>query len=420
MAGVARAIETMSSRSFCIVGANLAGGRAAEALRESGFDGRIVLIGAEPDRPYERPPLSKEYLRREMPEERVYLRPPGYYEEQRIELRLGVSATKLDATEGTVELASSGRINYEKLLIATGCEVRRLNIPGTDLGGVHYLRTRAESDELAVLLQEARRVVVVGAGFIGSEVAASARRLGKEVTILEASTVPLARALGTKMGEVCAAIHREHGVDLRLSCHVREFRGAGRIEEVVLADGSRLQCDLAVVGVGVTPAVGWLEGSGVALDNGVLVNEYCETNLPDVYAAGDVANAWNPLFGERLRAEHFDNAQNQGTAAGKVMAGGREPYTPIPYFWSDQYEHTMQYVGHASGEDGIILRGDLRNRSFTAFYVREGRVRAGFAIGRPRDIMAARRLIQAGKQVDPKLLADEQTDLRALASKGEP
>jgi 3-phenylpropionate/trans-cinnamate dioxygenase ferredoxin reductase subunit len=409
----------MSSRSFCIVGANLTGGRAAEALRESGFDGRIVLVGAEPDRPYERPPLSKEYLRGEMPEEKVYLRPPSYYEEQRIDLRLGVSATRLDATERTVELASAERVNYEKLLIATGCEVRRLDIPGTDLGGVRYLRTRAESAELAVLLHKARRVVVVGAGFIGSEVAASARLLGKEVTVLEASAVPLTRALGTKMGEVCAAIHRDHGVDLRLSCHVREFRGAGRIEEVVLADGSRVQCDLAIVGVGVAPSVGWLKGSGVALDNGVLVNEYCETNLSGVYAAGDVANAWNPLFDERIRVEHFDNAQNHGIAAGKVMAGAREPYAPIPYFWSDQYEHTMQYVGHASGEDEIVLRGDLLKRSFTAFYVREGRVRAGFAIGRPRDIMATRRLIQAGKQVDPKVLADEQTDLRALASKGE-
>src|SRR5688572_20910526 len=216
----------MPTDSCCIVGANLAGGRAAEALRESGFDGRIVLVGAEPDRPYERPPLSKEYLRREMPEDKVYLRPQGYYEEQRIELRLGVSATRLDPTERIVELESGERLEYDKLLIATGCEVRRLNIPGTDLKGVRYLRTRIESAELATLLEKARRVAVVGAGFIGSEVAASARALGKEVTILEASAVPLVRALGTRMGEVCAVIHRDHGVDLRLSCQVQEFRGA--------------------------------------------------------------------------------------------------------------------------------------------------------------------------------------------------
>jgi 3-phenylpropionate/trans-cinnamate dioxygenase ferredoxin reductase subunit len=384
-------------------------------LRESGFEGPIVLVGAELDRPYERPPLSKEYLRREVPEEKLYLRPPRYYEDQRIELRLGVVATRLDPTERIVELESGGRLDYDKLLIATGCEVRRLGIPGTDLDGVRYLRTRTESAELGALLRTARRVVVVGAGFIGSEVAASARMLGKDVTILERSAVPLVHALGTKMGEVCAAIHRDHGVDLRLSCHVQVLRGAGRVEEVVLAGGSVVNCDLVVVGVGVTPSVGWLEGSGLALDNGVLVNEYCETNLPGVYAAGDVANAWNPTLGERLRVEHYDNAQNHGAAAGKVMAGGREPYISIPYFWSDQYEYTMQYVGHARGDDEIVLRGDPSKRSFTAFYLREGRIRAGFAIGRPRDIMATRRLIQADKQVDPKMLADEQSELRALA-----
>jgi len=405
----------MSSDSYVIVGANLAGGRAAEALRESGFDGRIVLVGAEPDRPYERPPLSKEYLRREMPEEKLYLRPPAYYEEQRIELRLGVRATRLDPAARVVDLDSGERLPYDKLLIATGSEVRRLGIPGVDLAGVRYLRTRADSAALAALLDKAQRVVVIGAGFIGSEVAASARKLGKEVTILEAAPVPLVRALGVKMGEVCAGIHRDHGVDLRLSCGVMEFRGAGRVEEVVLADGSAVPCDLAVVGVGVAPSVGWLEGSGIALDNGVVVNEYCATNLPGVYAAGDVANAWNPLYGERLRVEHYDNAQNQGIAAGKAMAGVREPYAPVLSFWSDQYEYTLQYVGHAGGDDEIVVRGDLSTRSFTAFYMREGRLRAAFAIGRPKDIMATRRLIQSGKQLDPGVLADEQTDLRALS-----
>jgi 3-phenylpropionate/trans-cinnamate dioxygenase ferredoxin reductase component len=401
--------------SHLIVGANLAAGRAAEALREAGFDGRILLIGSEPDRPYERPPLSKDYLRREMPEDKLYLRPRAYYEEQRIELRLGVRAAKLDAATKMVELDSGERLPYDKLLIATGCEVRRLDIPGVALAGVRYLRTRADSAALAASLDNTRRVVVIGAGFIGSEVAASARKLGKEVTILEAAPVPLARALGAKMGEICAAIHREHGVDLRLSCGVKEFRGAGRVEEVVLADGSAIPCDLAVVGVGVAPSVGWLEGSGVALDNGVVVNEFCETNLPGLYAAGDVANAWNPLYGERIRVEHYDNAQNQGIAAGKAMAGVREPYAPVLYFWSDQYEYTLQYVGHAGGDDEIVLRGDVSTRSFTAFYLREGRLRAAFAIGRPKDIMASRRLIQSGKRMAPSVLADEQTDLRALS-----
>ena len=398
-----------------IVGANLAGGRAAEALREGGFDGPIILIGAELDRPYERPPLSKGYLRRETPEEELYLRPQNYYEEHQIQLRVGVQAVHLDAGARTVELATGERLPYEKLLIATGCEVRRLSIPGADLSGVCYLRTRAESAEVAARLEKAQRIVVVGAGFIGSEVAASARSLGKEVTVLVAGRVPLARALGTSMGKVCETIHRDHGVDLRLSSRAKEFRGAAEVEEVALTDGTTVPCDLVVVGVGVDPSVGWLKDSALALENGVVVNEYSETNLPGVYAAGDVANAWNPLLGERLRVEHYDNAQNHGIATGKVMAGMREAYAPVPYFWSDQYEYTLQYVGHGRDDDEIVVRGDVAKRSFTAFYVRDGRVRAAFAIGRPRDVMAARRIIRAARRVNPNLLSDEQTDLRALS-----
>ncbi len=405
----------MPPGNHLIVGASLAGGRAAEALREGGFDGPIVMVGAEVDRPYERPPLSKEYLRRGMPEEELYLRPLRYYQGHDIELRLGVRATRLDPAARTIELETGQRLPFEKLLIATGCEVRRLGIPGGDLPGVCYLRTRVESADLASRLEKAQRIVVVGAGFIGSEVAASARTLGKEVTVLEAGEVPLARALGTRMGEVCSAIHADHGVDLRLSSRASEFRGAGRVEQVVLADGTTFPCDLAVIGVGVSPAVGWLQDSGLALENGVLVNEYSETNLPGVYAAGDVANAWNPLLGARLRVEHYANAQNHGIIAGRAMAGMREAYAPVHYFWSDQYEHTLQYVGHGRDSDEIIVRGDVERRSFIAFYVREGRVAAAFAIGRPRDVMAARRLIQAARRVDSKLLSDEQVDLRALS-----
>lgn len=406
---------TSSSADKCaIVGANLTGGRAAEALREHGYAGQIVLVGAEPDRPYERPPLSKGFLQGSIPEEEIYLRPAEWYQEKGIDLRLGVRATRLDAAARTLELEGGEHLSYEKLLIATGCEVRQLKTPGSDLAGIYYLRTLRDSAGLAAELQRADRAVVVGAGFIGSEVAASARVMGREVTVLEAAPVPLERALGAKMGEVCAAIHRDHGVDLRLSCALQEFRGSGRVEEVVLANGTTIRCDVVVVGVGVAPAVGWLDSSGIAIDNGIVVNEYTETNLPDVYAAGDVANSWNPLFGDRMRVEHFDNAQNQGIGAGKVMAGFREAYAPVPYFWSDQYGFTLQYVGHARGDDRIVMRGDIAKRSFTAFYLRADSVQAAFSIGRPREIMAARRLIQARKQVDPAVLVDEQTDLRVL------
>lgn len=407
--------EISDSSSYVVIGANLAGGRAVEALRQSGYTGRIVLVGAEPDRPYERPPLSKDYLRRETSSEKLYLRSPGYYEEQRIELRLGTRAARLDVAARVVELESGEGLAYDKLLIATGCEVRRLTVPGNSLEGVFYLRTRSDSERLAAEFQRARHVVVIGAGFIGSEVAASARTLGRDVTLLEAAPVPLARALGPRMGEYCAAIHRDQGVDLRLGCVVSELRGGACVEEVVLADGSCVACDLVVVGVGVTPAVSWLDGSGLALENGVVVNEYCESNLPGIYAAGDVANAWNPLFSERLRVEHYDNAQNQGLAAGKSMAGLREPYAPIPNFWSDQYDVTLEYVGHGRGDDEVAVRGDIGKRSFVAFYLREGRVRAALGIGRPHDVTAAKRLIQAQRPLDPKLLTNERVDLRSLA-----
>lgn len=399
---------------YVIVGASLAGGRAAETLRERGYDGRLVLVGAELNRPYERPPLSKGYLQGTYPLEKVFLRPPDYYEQHAVELHLAVRATALNPAERLVALNDGTHLRYDKLLIATGAAVRRLSVPGSTLEGVHYLRTLREADLLAPALARAQRVVVIGAGFIGSEVAASARVLGRAVTVLEAAPVPLARALGAPMGEVCAAIHRDHGVGLRLSCAVQELRGAGRVEQVLTTAGARIDCDLVVVGVGVTPVVDWLAGSGIALDNGVLVDEYTQTNLPDVYAAGDVANWWHPLLGERLRVEHYDNAQNQGIAAAQSMLGARDPYAPVPYFWSDQYELTMQYVGHARVDDRIVIRGDVAARSFTAFYLREQCVRAAFAIGRPRDIMAARRLISGRQVVDPAALADEQVNLRSL------
>jgi 3-phenylpropionate/trans-cinnamate dioxygenase ferredoxin reductase subunit len=256
--------------------------------------------------------------------------------------------------------------------------------------------------------------VVIGAGFIGSEVAASARSIGRDVTVLEAAAVPLERALGTQMGEVCSAIHMDHGVELRTSAKVQEFRGSKRVEQIVLEDGKSIPCDAVLVGVGVTPVVDWLAGSGIAIGNGVVVNEFAETSLPNVYATGDVAQWWHPVLGERLRVEHFDHARNHGLAAGKVMAGQRAPYTQIPYFWSDQYEFKLEYVGHASGDTPIVIRGNVAARSFTAFYVDGGRIRAALTIGRPREVMAARRLIAARLAVAPEVLMDEQADLRAL------
>ncbi|HET8631764.1 MAG TPA: FAD-dependent oxidoreductase [Thermomicrobiales bacterium] len=404
------------ARTIVIVGANMAGGRAAETLRQQGFAGRVVLVGAEPDRPYERPPLSKEYLQGERGED-FYLRPPDYYAEHDIELLLGARATRLDPAARAVELADGRRLTYDRLLIATGATPRRLPIPGADLDGVLYLRTLPEARALRERVAGAGRAVVVGMGFIGAEVVASCRKRGLEVTALELLPVPLERALGRQIGEIYAEIHRAHGVDLRLDTGVAEFRGDGRVEQVVTAAGERLDCDLAVVGVGVAPVVDWLAGSGLEMQNGVVVDEVCRTNLPDVYAAGDVANWWHPRLGERLRVEHYDNAMNQGIAAAKSMLGQGESYAPVPYFWSDQYDLRMQYVGHASGQDEVVLRGSPEDPAWSAWYLRDGRLRAALAVNRFKDISAARQLLARDIPVTRDQLADEGVDLRALARK---
>jgi 3-phenylpropionate/trans-cinnamate dioxygenase ferredoxin reductase subunit len=404
----------MALRTIVIVGASMAGGRAAETLRAEGFDGRIVLVGAEPDRPYERPPLSKELLRGELPSERVFLRPAEFYAEQQIETRYGIRAIGLDPDARVVELESGERIGYDALLIATGASPRRLQVPGAELEGIYYLRTLRDAERLRAALQAASRVVVVGAGFIGAEVAASSRQMGLEVVLLEALAAPLLRVLGADVGHYYAQFHREQGVDVRLNAPVAGFRGQGQVEAVVLGDDQEVPCDLAVVGVGVVPEVAWLAGSGVALDNGVLADEWCRTNRPGVYAAGDVANWWHPRLGERLRVEHYDNAQNQGVAAARSILSRGAPYAPVPFFWSDQYDLTLQYVGHASRWDATCRRGRPEDRSFITFYLHQGRIRAALGVNRFKDVSAARRLIEAGVVVEPERLADESVELRRL------
>lgn len=400
-----------------IVGAGLAGGRAAETLRQEGFDGRIILLGEEPERPYERPPLSKNVLRREAPEEKIFLRPFEYYREQSIDLLLGVAAQRLDPTQHQITVSSGESLRYSKLLIATGARPRRLTVAGADLPGVFYLRTVQDARNLAEAIDRSRRIAVIGAGFIGAEVAASSRMKGADVTVIEMVPVPLQRVLGNSLGQIYADIHREHGVDLRLGESIAEFRGHGRIEQVVTTSGARIECDAAVVGIGVQPDVDWLLDSGVELGNGVIVDDLCATNVPDVFAAGDVANWWHPALGERIRVEHYENAQNQGVAAAKSMLGKGEPYAPVPYFWSDQYDLTLQYVGHAKGDDEVVFRGDVAARNFLAFYLRDGQLRAALGINRAREVNAARRLIRDQVAVTVEQLVDEQTDLRRLAGR---
>lgn len=404
----------LQKQTCIIVGANLCGGRAAETLRQEGFDGRVALIGAEPERPYERPPLSKEFLRHETERERVFLRPPEFYAEQEIELRLGVRASAVDLRERAVVLETGERLRFDKLLIATGGRVRRLAVPGAELEGVYYLRTIGDCERIASELAPGRRVVVIGAGFIGAEVAASARTTGLEVTVLEGGQVPLARALGPEMGRIYGDIHREHGIDLRLSTRIERLEGSGQVERVMTSDGEAVGCDFVVVGIGIDPETGLVEGTGIEVGNGIIVDEHCRTNVDGVFAAGDVANFPNPILGERLRLEHWANAQNQGVAAAKAMLGSEEPYADVPWFWSDQYDLNLQYVGYASSWDHIAIRGSVPERRFTAFYVKDGCLRAAMTLNRARDIRPSRELIRARVQVDAEKLQDEDVELRSL------
>jgi 3-phenylpropionate/trans-cinnamate dioxygenase ferredoxin reductase subunit len=405
------------SETCLIVGASMAGGRGAEALRQAGFDGRIILAGEEPQRPYNRPPLSKELLVGDYPEEKLYFRPPEYYEQQNIELRLGIRATALDIVAREVEFDSGDRIGFDKLLIATGVRLRRLRIPGADLAGIHYLRTIRDAEGIRAELAPGRHVVVVGAGFIGCEIAAACRQRGLDVTMIELLPVPLQLALGEEVGRIIANIHTEEGVKVRTGDGVKEFRGNSRVREVITSSGVSIPCDFAVVGVGVIPETDWLAGSGITLDNGVVVDEYCQTNVPGIYAAGDVANWWWPSRGERLRVEHETNAQAQAVAAARNMAGQQNVYDPVPFVWSDQYDLQLRYVGHASHWDTVVLRGDVEGRSFSAFYLNDGRIDAAFTVNRNADMMAARRLVQARATASAVQLSDESIDLRTLVPK---
>jgi 3-phenylpropionate/trans-cinnamate dioxygenase ferredoxin reductase subunit len=398
-----------------IVGASLAGAKAAEALREEGFDGRIVLIGAEPERPYERPPLSKDYLRGEAGREKVYVHDEAFYAERSIELLLGRTASKIDMTREQVVLDDGERLAYDRLLLATGAEPRRLSVPGAELDGVLYLRSVTDSDELRERLDGGGRVVVVGAGWIGSEVAASARQRGLEVTVVDPQAVPLERVLGEQVGAVYRDVHVEHGVQMLMGTGVEAFEGDGRVERVRTSGGETLDGDFVVVGVGVEPRIELAEEAGLAVDNGVLVDERLETGRRGVFAAGDVANAKHPFYDERIRVEHWANALNQGPAAARNMLGRDEAYERLPYFFSDQYELGMEYTGYARDWDRVVFRGDPGSREFVAFWMAGERVLAGMNVNVWGVTDAIKELIRTRVAVDDARLADPGVALEELA-----
>jgi 3-phenylpropionate/trans-cinnamate dioxygenase ferredoxin reductase subunit len=407
-----------TDQTHIIVGASLAGAKAAETLREEGFDGRVVLIGSEDERPYERPPLSKDYLRGEVGREKVYVHDEGFYAKHALELRLGRTAVSLDTANAQLELDDGEQLSYDRLLLTTGAEPRRLEIPGAELEGVLYLRSVRDSDALRDRLDRGGAVVVVGAGWIGAEVAASARQRGLDVTVIEPASVPLERVLGTEVGAIYRDIHSDHGVRMLTGTGVEAFEGNRKVERVRTADGRVVDCDFVVVGVGVQPRTELAAAAGLAVSNGILVDECLRASAPGVFAAGDVANAVHPFYGDRVRVEHWANALNQAPAAARNMLGQSVAYDRLPYFFSDQYDIGMEYSGYARGFDRVVLRGDLAAREFVAFWMCEDRVLAGMNVNVWDVTDPIKRLIGERIAVEDRDLADPDVPLDSLALVG--
>jgi 3-phenylpropionate/trans-cinnamate dioxygenase ferredoxin reductase subunit len=411
---------TMSTdRPYLIIGASLAGAKAAEGLRAAGFDGPVVLMGAESELPYERPPLSKEYLQGKAERETIFVHPRQWYADADIDLRLGVTVTGIDRPAHEVTLADGSRAGYAKLLLATGSSPRRLPVPGADLDGVLYLRSVGDSERIKTVLGTAARIAVIGAGWIGLEITAAARQAGVEVTVLEAAELPLLRVLGSQVAKVFATLHQEHDVDMRFGIQVAEITGTdGRADGVRLADGSHIEADAVIVGIGIAPNGQLAAAAGLEMDNGIRVDAQLRSSDPDIYAAGDVANAFHPLLGKHIRVEHWANALHQPQAAARAMAGQQVSYDRVPYFYTDQYDLGMEYSGYVEpeGYDEVVFRGDVAGREFIAFWLGNGgRVLAGMNVNVWDVNDAIQGLVRGGQPVDKAALADPATPLDSLA-----
>jgi 3-phenylpropionate/trans-cinnamate dioxygenase ferredoxin reductase component len=403
-----------------IVGGGKAGGTAAVTLREEGFGGPVVLISREPGIPFGRPPLSKTYLRSEEDLNGWYVKPADWYDPHDVEVRTQ-SVVAVDPDAHTLALGSGQQLQYQKLLLATGGRNRRLRVPGAELPGIFSLRTVAECDAIRRQAVPGRRATVVGMGFIGCEVAASLTQLGVHVTAVYPGTNPLERVLGPQIGALIGGLHRANGVRLLAGAQVVAFAGTERVEWVVLADGERVACDFAVVGVGIDPDLSAVAGASMAHDNGIVVDQRCRSSAADVYAAGDVANHLHPVLG-RIRVEHYNSAQHHGAAAARSMLGSAAPFGYIHNFWSDQYQHTLQYVGHATTWDDFAIRGSLQEGKLIGFYLAAGVIKAAVGLDRggdpewePNSEMAAcARLVASRARPNPDALTDQRADLGSL------
>lgn len=399
---------------FVIIGAGHAGGAAVQALRGFGHEGPITLIGEEPTLPYERPPLSKELLQAPGGEGFRLMREQEHYDEAGVTLHLGNAVTALDAVAHTVTLADGNTIPYDKLLLATGGRVRSLDVPRAGLAGIHTLRTIEDSRAIEAALTEGAKIAIVGGGFIGLEVAASARVRGAEVTVLEAMPQLMGRALPEDVSAMFLDLHRENGVEVRLGDGVAGFAGTDRVTGVETASAETVSADAVIVGIGILPETALAETAGLEIENGVVTDEFARTSDPDIFAAGDNTNHFNPLLGRRIRLEAWQNAQNQAAAAARSMCGMLEPYAETPWMWTDQFDVNLQIAGLPESWGELIVRGELAARDCIAFQLKDGKIEAALTINRPRDMRVARRLMDAGAEVSPADLSDDEISMRDL------
>jgi 3-phenylpropionate/trans-cinnamate dioxygenase ferredoxin reductase subunit len=402
-------------RTFVVVGGGLAGAKAVEALRERGFEGSLVLLGAEPHLPYERPPLSKDYLKTGEKLDEAFVHDQDWYAAHRVDVRTGTEVTAIDRDAHEVVTAAGERVGYDRLLLATGSSPRHLSLTGADLDGVLSLRTIEDSQAIRATFGGGRHLVLIGGGWIGLEVAAAAREAGTEVTVLEALELPLVRVLGPQVAQVFADLHREHGVDLRTEVKVEAIEGTGSVSGVRLADGTVVPADAVVVGIGASPNVALAEAAGLAVDNGITADAVGRTSDPDIFAVGDVANVEHPLLGQRIRVEHWANALNQPQVVVAAMLDQDGPDPELPYFFTDQYDLGMEYLGLGGPDDDVVVRGDLGKREFIAFWTRYGRVVAGMNVNVWDVTDDIKALIRSRASADPDQLADPTVPLAELA-----
>jgi 3-phenylpropionate/trans-cinnamate dioxygenase ferredoxin reductase subunit len=401
--------------TIVIAGAGQAAGQTIVSLRQGGFEGRIVLVGEEPYLPYQRPPLSKKFLAGDLDASRLLLRQEQFYPEHRVEVHLGTRVSRIEPGSRMAELSGGTTLHYDKLVLATGSRPREVELPGHQLPGVHYLRTIDDVDRIRGEFRSGASLAIIGAGYIGLEVAAVAISQGLKVTVVEMADQVMARVEAPPVSEFMSRVHREAGVEIRCNTGLKAFTGETRLKGVVGSDGREIPADLAIIGIGVHPNVELAQAAGIVCDNGIMVDEYCRTSDPDVLAVGDCTNHPNPLLGRRLRLESVHNALEQAKTAASTILGGLEPYAQVPWFWSDQYDLKLQIVGISSRSEQAVIRGAPESRSFAVFFLGDGRLTATYAINSPREFMLSKKLIALGARPDPALLRDTSVPFKEIA-----